>query len=52
MLSPLEADLRALPRVEEVSCNYLGNCQVFPTGFKMLEKEPSGADTASSKLYP
>lgn len=52
MLSPLEEDLRALPRAEEVSCNYHGNCQVLLKGFKMLEKEPSGADIASSKLHP
>jgi hypothetical protein len=52
MLSPLEEDLRALPRVEEVSCNYHGNCQVLLKGFKILETQPSKAGITSSKLYP
>lgn len=52
MLSPLEEDLRALPRVEEVSCNYHGNCQVLLKGFTILETQPSGADIAPSKLHP
>lgn len=52
MLSPLEEDLRVLPRVEEASCNYHGNCQVLLKGFKTLESQPSSAAIAPSKLHP
>lgn len=52
MLTPLEVDLRALPGVEEVSCNYHGNCQVLLKGFEILETQPRRAHIAPSKLHP